>query len=180
MAEYPSILSIDFSKARTGCAFGKPPGLPKLFHKEFGEASNLTDCAASMLDWVPEILAVYQPDVVLLEAALPPIASRDQNSARLALGADFLIKGFCARNAIKLIEVDGGTWKSRILGTSRLKTPEVKKRSMALCKAFDLDPRNHDEADAFAVWLYGVIEKTQFPSNKILEIIARQSFRLVA
>lgn len=180
MSEYPTILAIDFSKACTGLAIGQPPNTPILANKKLGDAYNLTDCSASMITWVPEMLSVYQPDVVILEAALPPIASRDQNSARLALGADFMIKGYCAHARVKCFEVAGSTWKSRLFGTSRLKTHEVKQRSIALCKAFELEPKTHDEADAFCVWLFGVLTYTKFPQNEILKLVATQMHRLVA
>lgn len=180
--QYPSMLILDFSKKNTGVAFGRPPHMPKLFSKSFGEDSTLTECAGALSVWFAEMLAVYKPDIVGIEAALPPIASRDQYSARLGLGADFMIKGLCYRAGVRCIEIDGNKWKSRILGTSRLKSEKVKARSKAVARAFSaygLVSRNNDEADAFCMWLYTLINEKQFPCGEIEKILAKQQFRLL-
>jgi len=178
----PKILAIDFSKRATGIAFGRPGQKPVLSSVSFAkwEGATVAEAASAIIRWLPEALATFQPELVTVEAALPPIASRDETSARLALGFDFLIKGACNVKGIRCIEVHGGTWKSLVLGSGNLPTAEAKKRSLAVCRGMGLEPKSNDESDAYCVWLYSVLTHAKFNDNQALSVIAKLQMKLVA
>ncbi|MGJ4855548.1 hypothetical protein ACN6KF_001494 [Labrys sp. La1] len=178
----PSILSIDFSKSRTGICFGRPGERPTLSSKSFArwEGATLDEAAAAVIQWLPEVLSVYKPDLIALEAALPPIASRDQTSARLALGADFVIKGAAKLRSIRCYEIHGGTWKSAILGSGNLPSKQAKAKSLQLARGMGLEPKDDNEADAYCIWLYGVLHLAKFNDTDALAAIAKLQWKLVA
>jgi Holliday junction resolvasome RuvABC endonuclease subunit len=178
----PSILAIDFSKSRTGVCFGRPGQRPTLSSKSFAkwEGATLDEAAAGVIQWLPEVLSVYKPDLIALEAALPPIASRDQISARLALGADFMIKGAAKIRGIRCFEIHGNTWKSAILGSGNLPSSQAKKKSLQLCRGMGLEPKDDNEADAYAIWLYAGIHIAKFNDADALAAIAKLQWKLVA
>lgn len=177
-----SILALDFSKACTGIAFGRPGTLPVLSSKSFAkwEGATLAECASAVIRWLPELLSTYQPDLVVIEAALPPIASRDQVSARLALGADFLIKGACHVRAIRCEECHRGTWTAFVLGSGNLKSGEAKQRSMAIARSVGLEPKNNDEADAAGIWFWACSTYAGHQNDELLPLLARARLREAA
>lgn len=164
------MLAIDFSKANTGIAFGRPPDLPKLLSHNFDRGSDkatLAECAGEFVGWFEETMSVFNPEVVLLEAALAPQAGRNAIGTHLALGADFVITGYCYRKGIKLLKIHGGTWKSKILGTSALKSSDAKRRARSVCDELGIAAKNHDQADAACIWLHGAINLHDFPRYEI-------------
>ena len=151
-----SILSIDFSAAKTGLAYGEPGSRPVLSSQSFARWQNATldEVAAAVIQWLPQAIATYQPSLIVVEAALPPIASRNAASAQVALGFDFLPRGAANIRGIRCIPVHLSTWRSFAFGTSRIKRAEAKARSIALCKGMGWEPKSHDEADAACIFLW--------------------------
>lgn len=174
MKQVGSILALDFSKRSTGIAFGRPGERPVLSTESFArwEGSTLAEAASAIIRWLPGALATFKPDLVVVEAALPPAASRDQISARLALGFDFLLKGACHVRALRCVECHAGTWKSFYLGSGNLKSAEAKARSIAVTKGVGLEPRNSDEADAAGIWFWACAEYAGHQVDALLPLIA--------
>jgi len=175
-------LSVDFSKKSTGLAFGRPGELPRLSSRGFApwEGASLSECASAVIRWLPELLSTYQPDLVVIEAALPPAASRDQISARLALGADFVIKGACHIRGIRCVECHNGTWKAWFLGTSRLKSDRAKQRAIEICQSMGMSPKNGDEADAAAIWFWACSTYAGHHNDAMLPLLAKAQRTLEA
>lgn len=169
-----SILGLDFSKKSTGIAFGRPGERPVLSTVSFAkwEGASLDEAASAIIRWLPELLGTYRPDMVVLEAALPPAASRDETSARLALGADFMIRGACHIRRVRFATVHRGTWTAFYLGKGNLKSAEAKARSLAVARGVGLEPRNADEADAAGIWFWACAEFAGHQVDEILPLIA--------
>lgn len=175
MAPAPSILAVDFSKRSTGLAFGRPGERPVLSSISFAkwEGASLAEASSAIIRWLPEVFATYQPDMIVVEAALPPIASREQISARLALGFDFLLKGAAHLRTIRCEEVAGGTWKAFTLGCGNLPSAEAKRRSMAVCKGMGWEATNNDEADAACVWIWACATFYRRQFDEVLPLFAK-------
>lgn len=171
----PSILAVDFSKRSTGLAFGRPGERPVLSSISFAkwEGASLAEASSAIIRWLPEALGTFAPDLIVVEAALPPIASREQISARLALGFDFLLKGAAHLRTIRCEEVAGGTWKAFSLGCGNLPSAEAKRRSMAVCKGMGWEAANNDEADAACVWIWAEHEYGKFRRDNLLPIFSK-------
>lgn len=168
------ILALDLSKT-TGIAFGRPGERPILSHKMFARwnGATLAEAAAGALQWLPEVFAVYRPELIVLEAALPPQASRDQISARLALGFDFLVKGAASVKQVRCEEAHRGTWTKFVLGCGNLNRTQAKQQMVALCRRMDLTPQNDDEADAYGVWLWACNQFAGRAFDETLPLLAK-------
>lgn len=175
-----SVLSIDFSKS-TGVAFGRRGEVPLLTTEKFGQWDKATidEISRGVLQWIPGALALYKPDLVVIEAALPPSKGRGMNDARIALGGDFLIKGQCSLAGVRCFEIHNKTWKAFILGNGNLPSADAKRRSMLIAAEFGLTPRNDNESDAFCIWLYTMIKNVGFYTPTMQQILAKAQRKLL-
>ena len=169
------LLSIDWSKGSTGLCLGKWGERPTLTTVSFGKDNNLTGAAAQMIQWFPDLIKVFQPEIILLEAAF---SSGGDVATRLAFGADFFIKGVCSLAGIRMDEVHNGTWKRDILGSGSLRSNKAKERSMLVAKGFGMEPKNSDEADAFCIWLWGFLYALKGRDTEAEQLLAKLKFRL--
>lgn len=170
------LLAIDWSKGSTGLCLGKWGERPTLTTVSFGKDDNLIGAAAQMIQWVPSMFRVFKPEMILLEAAF---STGGDIATRLAFGADFLLKGCCSLEGIRMDEVHNGTWKRDILGTGNLKSEDAKARSKMVAKAFGMEPKNSDEADAFCIWLWGFLYPLKGRDAEAEQILAKCKYRLV-
>lgn len=168
------ILALDLSKT-TGIAVGRPGDRPVLSTQKFArwEGATLAEAAAGAIRWLPELLAVHQPELIVVEAALLPRASRDATSARLALGFDFLVKGAAQCRGMRCEEAHRGTWTKFVLGCGNLNRTQAKAQMVALCRRMDLAPQNDDEADAAGVWFWACSQYGGRAFDETLPLMAK-------
>lgn len=148
-----TILAIDFSKGSTGLAWGQPGDLPRMTTRSFSSGlggDDIGSTAASVIIWIGDALKIYQPDLVVIEAALP----KNDRFARIALGADFLIRGACKIRSVRCEQANNKEWKTFFHGAGGLSRSEGKARSLAVSRALGLEPKNDDEADASGIWFW--------------------------
>ena len=174
------LMAVDFS-TKIGVAVGRRGETPRLISKRLAdwEERSISDVARQLMDWFPELLAVYKPDIVLIEAALTPAASRNASSARISLGGDFVLKGCVSRVTSKCYEVHQATWKKDILGSGHLSKEQAKPRSMEIARSFGLEPASNDESDAFCIWLYGMRQYLNFRTPAMDQVLARAQRKLI-
>lgn len=175
MADAPSILAVDFSRSNTGIAFGRTGEKPILSSKKFAawEYASIGEIGASVLIWINDLTLVYKPDILIIEAALAPAASRDQMSARYALGADFMIKAACCLRKIRCEEVAVGTWRAWLFGNGRMGSAQAKALGMKMCRDQGLEPKNNDESDAGCVWFWAEHEYGKFRRDNLIPLFAK-------
>lgn len=174
------LMAVDFA-TNVGVAVGAKGEIPRLISKSLAryEGATLGDIARQLMDWFPELVAVHAPDVIIIEAPLPPAASRGPEAARIAFGGDFVVKGCASRIGARCFEVHNGTWKADVLGSGNLPSYRAKARSMEIARAFDLAPENDNESDAFCIWLYGMRAHLQFRTQRMDEVIAKAQRKLL-
>lgn len=97
--------------------------------------------------WLDDMLAVHQPNAVIVEAALPHSASRNAESAALATALFDTVKKTCDRRRLFWRTVHIGKLKKHATGTGHAKKPEMIKAA----RARGWNPKDDNEADA--LWL---------------------------
>lgn len=150
------ILAIDPSVSRTGWCRGNPGGPVSTgslglgsFGNELGPTLNaLSQFLRRALDGVT-LVAFEQP----IQFGSQSFASRRK---LYSIGA--LIELEAWRRGILVREVNNSTAKALCYGSGKMKSAEVKARAVELAQAWGFDPKNHDEADACAVFLVAVRE----------------------
>lgn len=149
------ILSVDFSAKSTGLAFGLAGTSPVLWTRSFArwEGATVAEVSSAVQQWLPKLLATYQPDWLVFEAAIPRIV-KGQAPARIGLGFDFLIQGLCRNERIKCFPLNHSKWSAVILGHGGLSSEEGKRRSIAVAQEMGLEPKNNDEADAASMFFW--------------------------
>lgn len=170
------LLSLDWSKANTGICVGCWGERPTLTSISFGKDDDLTRAAASVIAWFPDALKVFKPEIVVLEAAF---STGGGIATRLAFGADFFIKGCCSLAGIRMDEVHNSTWKRDIFGSANLKSEDAKKKSVQIAKEFGMEPKSHDEADAFCIWLWTFLYPLKGRDEEAEQRLARLKWKLL-
>ncbi len=148
------ILAIDPSESRTGWCKGLPGGPVLTGSLALGpHGRELGKTLAALDDWLDRIL-----DDVTLIAYEQPIQFGFQSFASrrklYSLGALIELRGL--RAGISVREINNQTCKKLCYGSAKMKSAEVKERGAGLASLWGVAPANHDEADAFAVYLVAV------------------------
>lgn len=176
-----AVLALDFS-TRTGIAFGRPGDVPILAREEFARWDGATEgeVASAVMRWIPGALAVYKPDLVVIEGALPHWVLKSKAAARIAIGGAFVIHGQCNIAGVRCIEVRPDDWHADIFSTARVKREDAKKKAKQIAEAFGVQPKSDDEADAFCLWLYSMKKFAGFYTPRMQQVLAKAQMRLVA
>lgn len=153
------ILALDLA-TRTGFARGRVGELPISGSIRFG-GSGAHDAAifAAALRWISqELQPEPRPDIVILEAMLPPDAMRGATSRAvrdrlaglhgIALGVAHL------RGVGEIAEASVGNIRGHFIGDRRLRRPDAKRHVMARCKALGWQCADDNAGDALALWSY--------------------------
>lgn len=153
------ILAIDPSESRTGWCKGLPGGPVLTGSLALGlNGRELGKTLAALDDWMDCFL-----DGVTLIAYEQPIQFGFQSFASrrklYSLGALIELRGL--RAGISVREINNQTAKKLCYGSAKMKSAEVKERGAGLARLWGAVPANHDESDAFAVYLVAV--KTWHP-----------------
>jgi hypothetical protein len=155
----PLILALDIA-TRTGFASGRIGETPISGSVRFGNASideNVVFGAA--LDWLSEQLQPHpRPDMVMIEALLPPEAMKNRTSRavrdRLA-GLHGVMRAVASLRGIRRIEeCKVGDVRSHFIGDRGAKRVTAKRETMRRCAQLGWRYRDDNAADALAIWSY--------------------------
>jgi hypothetical protein len=155
----PLILGLDVA-TRCGWARGRLGETPIAGSVRFGSSStNENVIFAAALDWASSFLQPQpRPDVVMIEAMLPPDAMRGATSKavrdRLA-GLHGVIRAVASLRGVGKIETCSvGDVRSHFIGHRGAKRDVAKRETMRRCAKLGWDTKDDNAADACAVWSY--------------------------
>ena len=157
------ILALDIA-TRTGFARGRVGELPVSGSINFGRdgsSRNRTDAAifAAALRWLSqELQPEPRPDLVIMEAMLPPDAARGSTQRavrdRLA-GLQGIVKGVSHLRGIgEIAEATVGNIRGHFIGDRSLKRAKAKSTVMERCRALGWECADDNAGDALALWSY--------------------------
>ena len=157
------ILALDIA-TRTGFARGRVGELPVSGSINFGRdgsSRNRTDAAifAAALRWLSqELQPEPRPDLVIMEAMLPPDAARGSTQRavrdRLA-GLQGIVKGVSHLRGIgEIAEATVGNIRGHFIGDRSLKRLIAKRTVMERCRALGWECADDNAGDALALWSY--------------------------
>lgn len=170
-----SIWGLDISIARTGFAFGRLDrpmtssfALPSVegTHEE-GWAYGAT--GAKLLRIMDDHLKLDRPELIIYETPLPAKAQSNQVNARALIGLGFLVETFADLHGIDCEEMNNKTLKKFWAGHGYAEKSEM----MAVCQALGWPVKNHDEADAAALFAYGRAQSDPEFAARITPLLGR-------
>lgn len=145
----------------TGVADGIAGGTPVLstVHLRKSPDDDFQDIMCRAAAWmIGRLEARDMPRVVVLETPVPPLASRNFDSTRLAMGLDGLWTGIARSRGLYVRHVTVSSWRKGVLGNGRLKGPVAKARMVEMCKRLKWPAIDHNAAEAAGVWLWACSE----------------------
>jgi hypothetical protein len=155
----PLILGLDVA-TRCGHALGRLGETPVAGSVRFGNSSSDENVVfAAALDWASRFLQPFpRPDVVMIEALLPPDAMKGNTSKavrdRLA-GLHGVIRAVAQLRGVGKIETCSvGDVRSHFIGHRGAKRDVAKRETMRRCARLGWDCKDDNAADAAAVWSY--------------------------
>ena len=96
-----------------------------------------------------------RPDVVIIEAMLPPNAKVGMTTAavrdRLA-GLHGIVRGACEHGIYEIQEANVNDVRGHFIGTRMLQRDNAKATTLDRCRRLGWSAQNTDEADALALW----------------------------
>jgi hypothetical protein len=141
---------------KTGVCEGIPGGRPRLYSVDFGADTHEAVFAKAAL-WMVRRLHVSRPRAIWIEAPLGPAAAWGHTTANttfLLIGLYATLAGLAGARDVAVRKVRVNTVREAILGSGNLPGPRAKKMAMDLARREGMDPKNADEGDAFAGWLW--------------------------
>ncbi len=160
----------------TGFAFGDGSGIPESgsVRLRYGEDSEPDDIAAGMAAFLLRQIRAYKPDLIIVEAYLPPGTQMHQAPVISSLLLHGAIAAMCGLYRISLTTCTAAQFRKHFVGRSTAK-PRSKGARTAKAKAEDRrankqividrakllrwlpESCNDDNrADALAIWSYGI------------------------
>src|SRR5215471_11204309 len=142
------ILALDLA-TRCGWARGKIDGVPEAGSILFGNA----------LKWISYLLEPQpRPDVVIIEAMLPPEAKMGHTTRetrdRLA-GLHGIVRGVAfLRQIPEIKEASVGDVRHHFIGTRTMKSFAAKRETVNRCIALGWDANDDNAGEALALWSY--------------------------
>jgi hypothetical protein len=151
------ILALDLATT-TGYARGKIGETPVCGSITF-EGKGLTDavfCAA--LNWLGDLVADNPPDLLIVEALLPPDAMRGSTSRQVRdrlCGLNAIARAVGHRRGVgEISEASVQQVRAHFIGARHLQRKAAKAAVVSRCKSLGWDVANDNEADACALWSY--------------------------
>jgi crossover junction endodeoxyribonuclease RuvC len=153
------VLAVDLA-TNTGWCRGHVGAVPVFGSLRFGK-HNSRDCAifADALSWFSDFLYPKpRPDVVILEALLPPSAWGGESQAstfnRLAGLYSIMLGVAHLRNIPEISTASVPDVRAHFIGARSLKRAMAKRAVMDRCWRLDWQVKNDNEGDACALWSY--------------------------
>lgn len=180
------LLALDISATNTGCAFGIEGAAPVLRSVSL-TSQNSGETCAKLMKWVSARIKEYEPDQVIIEAALLVANSgASADTARLALEMAGCVKATVWLRIGKAThEVPVQTWRKSFLGRGRFgkevdaggkKTSGgqvAKREALAMCKRLGWETLGEDDrAEAAGVYAHGCLFLPNAPQKIMRETLA--------
>ena len=140
----------------TGVADGIAGGTPVLstVHLRKSPDDDFDDLMDRAARWMLERLVRDPPRVLVLETPVPPLASRNFDSTRLAMGLDGLWTGIARARGVYVRHAPVQAWRAGVLGNGRMKGPVAKARMVEMCKRLKWPAIDHNAAEACGIWIW--------------------------
>ena len=153
------ILAIDLASTAGWCRGNSGDETPRFGTIKFGAGDGDVIFAAA-LQWMLEEVREHPPEILMLEAMLPPGAMLNHTSRqvrdRLA-GLHGIVRGCAKRWGVgEIAEVSVGDVRKHFIGTRSLHRNEAKTAVMERCRALEWMVANDNEGDACAIWSFAV------------------------
>jgi hypothetical protein len=151
------ILAFDFATT-TGWACGNPGTIPQSGSLRFGK-TNAThgEIAAEAIAWLIDFLGDLKPTMIVFEQPLPPNFTGGHttlNTAMITMGLPFLMGGIAYKLGLFNVQhARVSDVRTFFLG-GNLRSDTAEKLTLKRCRAFGWAPKDHNEADALALWCY--------------------------
>lgn len=144
------VLALDLS-TKVGFAFGcdfSPPrhGVWILPHETGGIGKRMSSFAASLED----AIAVMAPDLIVVEAPLPPQAQTAMASARIQFGLAAVAEMIAFEKGVPIEEAAAWEVRRLVFGKARVDKSVV----IAWCREQGLSPVDDNDSDALALLHY--------------------------
>jgi hypothetical protein len=110
---------------------------------------------AARLLWLR--ISLEKPDVLAIEMPVPPHSAKGQTTAAttlITMGLYALFTGIAGAARIQVVPAHIRTWRKAVLGQGNLKGDIAKARMMAMCRRMQLDPPDHNAAEAAGIWMW--------------------------
>lgn len=145
------LLALDLA-TRIGWCCGRGERLPVVGSYQLDAQPNEIGAFLSEFElWLAGVLTEVEPEMVIFESPAPA-GFNSLSSIRKTLGLAGVTEMVCYRRNIEAREIAPASVKKGLSGNGRAKKPEM----MAAARAYGIDPKFHDEADAFGIWLCAV------------------------
>lgn len=155
------LLTFDVA-THTGWCFGPSDGTPEFGSIRFNKPGDPPVIAwAAAIPWITERVRGWEPDMVILEAPLPPShvgGKTNVNTARMLMGMSAIFETIPHMLGVPRIrEVHVQTVRKFFIGNGRMPSKEAKLATIARCLELGHDVgSDNNKADAVAIWYYGV------------------------
>lgn len=149
-----SVLAID-TGSHSAAAIGAeaPPILASVHLTAGNDPDDHGPRYAQYAEWLADLIAVHQPGVLAFESPLVPRGNNmitNANTVRFLLGLAAITELTGHDAGLRVFEANLQSTKRHFAGTGRADKPAM----MARCRQLGWAPKNHNEADAAALWSY--------------------------
>lgn len=152
-----SILFLDVA-SQTGVVEGPVGGVPQLQTVRFSrDYDDDFDAAGRAVLWMAERFALSVPKAVYVEAP-PEVGSMQghtnaQSLTRL-IGLVWSIAGVCKARGVPIRTANVKTVRTWFIGQGNMEGQRAKREAARVARELGFEPKNLDEADAFAGWYW--------------------------
>ena len=152
---------------QTGVAFGEPGEKPTLLTANFtreGEGSSMdgvAEAAGRAIQWFAEFTMVEKFDRLVIEAPIPEAALGGHTNAwstALKFALCGALGGAARLRGIELRFANIQRVRKFVIGRGNVRSELAKPAVMVVCRALGWKPKNRDEGDAGAVFLWACSE----------------------
>lgn len=144
-----TVLALDLAR-RVGWACGADYETPVSGVWVLPPHGDLGARCSALAASLEDAIAVMSPDLVILEAPLPPQAQTAMNSARLQFGLAAVAEMISVERGVPCEEAPAWEVRKLVLGKARVEKEAV----VAWCRAQGWRPADHNEADSLVLLRY--------------------------
>ena len=148
----PRILALDLGSQSGWCCGVVGDPTPRISSVRLGRQGYENGAiAASLCDWLADMITTHDPSLVLYEAPLPRGQHGGIQAGRILLGLAMVTELVCYRREVRCREANVNTVRAQVLGKGNASKDEV----MLWCRGQGWQPDDTDASDAAALWAYG-------------------------
>jgi hypothetical protein len=149
-----TILALDVA-SKTGVAFGRPGGVPRLQTIDFRGEGELPGLYGRAVAWMATTLRDEPPDMVVIERVVPPSGARgftNHDTTMISIGMFGILCGIINCKSIRLELAAISTWRKHFLGRGNYPGVIAKQMAVDRCKLLGWSPPDHNAAEAAGIW----------------------------